>query len=113
MSDSILDMLSGQLGGQALEMITGQLGAEKSQVEKAVPAALGSLMTGLARNTQSSDGAGALAAAGAGTAGGAGSVWRVRGPWLSARIRRSSRRPRRNSARFDTAFKIRFEPAGT
>ncbi len=63
MSDSILDMLSGQLGGQALEMITSQLGANRSQVEKAVPAALGSLMTGLARNTQSSNGAGALAAA--------------------------------------------------
>ena len=63
MSDSILDMLSGQLGGKALEMITSQLGADKSQVEKAMPAALGSLMTGLARNAQSSDGAGALAAA--------------------------------------------------
>jgi len=63
MSDSILDMLSGQLGGPALEMITSQLGADKSKVERAVPAALGSLMTGLARNTQSSNGAGALAAA--------------------------------------------------
>ena len=63
MSQSILDMLSGQLGGQALEMIGSQLGADRSQVESAVPAALGSLMTGLARNTRSSDGADALAAA--------------------------------------------------
>jgi hypothetical protein len=63
MSQSILDMLSGQLGGKALEMIGSQLGADRSQVEKAVPSALGSLMTGLARNAQSSDGAGDLAAA--------------------------------------------------
>jgi hypothetical protein len=63
MSQSIFDMLSGQLGGQALEMIESQLGADRSQVEKAVPAALGSLMTGLARNAQSSDGASALASA--------------------------------------------------
>ena len=63
MSDSILEMLSGQLGGSALETIGRQIGADRSQVEKAMPAALGSLMTGLARNAQSSDGAGALAAA--------------------------------------------------
>lgn len=63
MSDSILEMLSGQLGGSALETIGKQIGADRSQVEKAMPAALGSLMTGLARNAQSPDGAGALAAA--------------------------------------------------
>ena len=63
MSDSILDLLQGQLGGQALEMIGSQIGADRSQVERAVPAALGSLMTGLARNAQSSDGASALASA--------------------------------------------------
>ena len=63
MSDSILDMLSSQLGGSAMDMIGGRIGADRSQVEKAVPAALGSLMTGLARNAQSSDGAGALARA--------------------------------------------------
>jgi hypothetical protein len=63
MSQSILDMLNGQLGGKAMEMIAGQLGADRSQVEKAVPAALGGLMTGLARNAQSADGAGALLSA--------------------------------------------------
>ncbi len=63
MSQSILDMLNGQLGGQALEMIAGQLGTDRSKVEKAVPAALGGLMTGLARNAQSADGAGALLSA--------------------------------------------------
>lgn len=63
MSESILDMLSGQLGGSTLDLIGSRLGADRSQVEKAVPAALGSLMTGLARNAQSADGAGALAAA--------------------------------------------------
>ena len=63
MSESILDMLQGQLGGSAMDMISRQIGADRSQVEKAVPAALGSLMTGLARNAQSSGGAGALAAA--------------------------------------------------
>ena len=63
MSESILDMLNGQLGGSALDMIGRQIGADRSQVEKAVPAALGSLMTGLARNARSSEGAGALAAA--------------------------------------------------
>ena len=63
MSDSILDMLRGQLGGEALEAIGGRLGADRSKVEKAVPVALGSLMTGLARNTRSAEGASALAAA--------------------------------------------------
>ncbi len=63
MSQSIFDMLQGQLGGQALDMIGSQLGADRSRVEKAVPAALGSLMTGLARNAQSADGATALASA--------------------------------------------------
>ena len=63
MSDSILDMLSQQLGGQALETISSQIGADRSQVEKAVPAALGGLMTGLARNAQSAEGAGALLSA--------------------------------------------------
>ncbi len=63
MSQSILDMLSGQLGGRALEMIGSQLGADRSQVEKAMPTALGSLMSGLARNAQSADGASALASA--------------------------------------------------
>ena len=63
MSESILDMLKGQLGGQALEMIGSQIGADRSQVEKAMPAALGSLMTGLARNARSAEGAGALATA--------------------------------------------------
>ena len=63
MNESILDMLSGQLGGRALEMIGSQIGADRKQVERAVPAALGSLMTGLARNTRSAEGAGALATA--------------------------------------------------
>lgn len=63
MSQSILDMLDGQLGGQALEMIAGRIGADRSQVEKAVPAALGGLMTGLARNARSADGAEALLSA--------------------------------------------------
>ena len=63
MSDSIFDMLSGQLGGATLDRIGSQLGADRSQVEKAVPAALGTLMTGLARNAKSPEGAGALAAA--------------------------------------------------
>ena len=63
MNESILDMLSGQLGSQALEKIGSQIGADREQVARAVPAALGSLMTGLARNTRSSEGAGALAAA--------------------------------------------------
>ena len=63
MSESIFDMLQGQLGGQALDMIGSQLGADRSTVERAVPAALGSLMTGLARNAQSPDGASSLASA--------------------------------------------------
>lgn len=63
MSQSIFEMLNGQLGGQALDMIGSQLGADRSKLEKAVPAALGSLMTGLARNAQNPDGASALAAA--------------------------------------------------
>ena len=63
MSESIFDMLKGQLDGPAMDVIAGQLGTDRSQTERAVPAALGSLMAGLARNSSRSEGAGALAAA--------------------------------------------------
>ncbi len=60
---SIFDMLTQQLGGDALEQIGTQLRANRTQTERAVPAALTSLMAGLARNSSRGDGASALAAA--------------------------------------------------
>ncbi len=60
---SLFEMLSDQLGGNTLDQISRLLGADRQQTERAVPAAMASLMAGLARNSSRADGAGALAAA--------------------------------------------------
>lgn len=63
MSQTVFDLLSSQLGNDQLEMISRKLGADRATTERAVPAALGTLMAGLARNSTRGDGAAALAAA--------------------------------------------------
>ena len=61
--DSLFDTLNQQLQGQGVEQIAQQLGIDSATAAKAVPAALGSLMGGLANNAASSGGAEALAGA--------------------------------------------------
>jgi hypothetical protein len=57
---AILKMLTSQLGDSALDQISQQLGADRSTTEKAVPAAMATLLGGLARNSASSQGAESL-----------------------------------------------------
>ena len=54
---AILEMLTSQLGGKALDQISQQLGTDRPTTENAVPAALATLLGGLARNSASSQGA--------------------------------------------------------
>lgn len=60
---SLLEMLTQQLGSQGMEQIGSQLGADRSTAEKAVPAALATLMGAMARNARKPEGASALAGA--------------------------------------------------
>jgi hypothetical protein len=57
---SIFDLLTEQLAGDGLAKIQRQLGADGATTAKAVPAALGTLMGALAKNSAGSDGAEAL-----------------------------------------------------
>ena len=57
---AIREMLTSQLGGKALDQISQQLGTDRSTAENAVPAALATLLGGLARNSASSQGAASL-----------------------------------------------------
>ena len=63
MSSSILDMLSQQLGGDAVKQISRQLGAAERSTEKAISGALPMLVGALANNSRNADGANALAGA--------------------------------------------------
>lgn len=63
MGSSIFDMLSSQLGGDALDRISSQIGADKDKTATAMNGALGTLLGALAKNTQQGDGASALAGA--------------------------------------------------
>lgn len=63
MSDSLLSMLSQQIDDQTVRQIGGQLGVDRQTAGTAISAALPVLMGALARNSQSSGGAGALAGA--------------------------------------------------
>ncbi len=63
MSDSILEMISQQLGGDAVAQISRHLGADKGATGQAVTAALPMLVTALANNSKSGGGASALAGA--------------------------------------------------
>lgn len=57
---SLFETLTEQLGGSALDQISGQIGADRSTTKEAVPAALGSLMAALAKNSADQSGAEAL-----------------------------------------------------
>ncbi len=57
---SLFELLSQQLGGDAVGQISRQLGVDKSTTQKAVPAALGTLMGAMARNASSREGAESL-----------------------------------------------------
>ncbi|MDH3254128.1 MAG: DUF937 domain-containing protein [Acidobacteriota bacterium] len=57
---SIFDLLSQQLAGDGLSRIQQQLGTDEATTAKAVPAALGTLMGALAKNSAGGGGADAL-----------------------------------------------------
>ena len=61
--DSLLDMLTGQLGGEVTKTISHQLGANEDATKSAVPQALGLLFGALANNTAKPEGAEALSKA--------------------------------------------------
>ncbi len=60
MSSSLIDLLGEQLLSGQLSQIAGQLGTDEGTARQAVPAALGTLMGGLARNSAQPSGAEAL-----------------------------------------------------
>lgn len=60
---SLLDGLMQQMGGDTLRQISQHLGTDDATTQKAVGAALPALVGALARNSQSADGAAALAGA--------------------------------------------------
>ena len=60
---SIFDLLTEQLSGEGMSRIQEQLGTDQATTAKAVPAALGTLMSALAKNSANRDGAAALAGA--------------------------------------------------
>jgi len=60
---SMMDLLSGALGGDALNLIGKQLGVDSDTVQSGVASALPVLLGGLAKNASDSKGAGALASA--------------------------------------------------
>ena len=57
---NLLDMLSGQLGGDTMNLITSQLGAKENQVQDAVGTALPLILQALARNAAKPEGAESL-----------------------------------------------------
>ena len=60
---SLLDMLSGQLGQEAVRQVSRQLGADEETTQQAIGAALPMLVGALDRNASSTDGAEALSRA--------------------------------------------------
>ena len=57
---SILDMLTGQLGGAVIQQIAGKVGADQNTTSKALSAAVPLLMTALAKNAANPQGAQSL-----------------------------------------------------
>lgn len=57
---SLFDLLSSQLGGDAIGQISRQIGADEEGTSKAVAGALPMMMAALSRNAQSQDGAASL-----------------------------------------------------
>lgn len=58
--DSIFDLITSQIGSSELGKIQSQLGLDRGSTEKAVPAAVGTLLGALAKNAQNPSGAEAL-----------------------------------------------------
>ncbi len=58
--DSIFDLITSQLGSGQLGQIQNQLGLDEGTTQKAVPAAVGTLLGALAKNAQSTSGAESL-----------------------------------------------------
>jgi len=58
--DSIFDLITSQLGSNQIGTIQEQLGLDEGAAQKAVPAAVGTLLGALAQNAQSPSGAEAL-----------------------------------------------------
>lgn len=63
MSSAIMQMLASQLDEQAIKQISSQLGADDETTQQAIGAALPMLLGAMDRNTNSADGAQALAGA--------------------------------------------------
>ncbi len=61
--NSILDLLADHIGGDNIGQIASAIGADRQQTQTAVSAALPAILTALNRNTNSTGGAGNLAAA--------------------------------------------------
>ena len=51
MADSILDLLSQQLGGDVVNQMSAQFGTDEGTMNNAIAAALPMLLNGLARNS--------------------------------------------------------------
>ena len=60
---SIFEALTEQLGGDALDQISQKIGADRSATQQALPAALGTLMAALAKNSSDTQGAQSLESA--------------------------------------------------
>ncbi len=58
--ENLMNMLMSQLGGSAIEQVSQKLGADSNTTQTALNAAIPLLMSALARNASSSDGAQAL-----------------------------------------------------
>lgn len=61
--DNLMDLLTSQLAGNQVDELSNHLGADKQQVESAIGTALPLLFSALAKNTQTEEGANALAGA--------------------------------------------------
>lgn len=60
MSQSLLDQIKGQIGAQALQQLASQVGITEDKAKSAVDASIPALLTGLASNAMSKDGAASL-----------------------------------------------------
>ncbi len=63
MNLDLLSTIAGTLGGSTLDDLSNQIGAPKAKTQSALSAALPMLLGGLAKNTQTDEGAASLAAA--------------------------------------------------
>lgn len=63
MSESVIDQIKGQLGGAAIQQIAAQVGIGEDKAKSAVDASIPALLSGLAGNATSKDGAASLLSA--------------------------------------------------